>query len=657
MRPWSGRAVQKARAYVATHHLPGPCGRCQAPIDPLRDRWVVGHIKSRAAYPELTWDPKNWRAECRACSDRSAQSSVQEKAARDALRAHGIDPDATPVLPATEADAEPPLLPVSLPEGSDGSAQLAMLPELGPALLPERKNRPRLAELDAVAPAAISRQPLHIDPALVWNPAALAAFPWIVPYLDLPDSATPPLAMTPPPADAVGSYGPALIEWARVSLGVKVRWWQGLVLVRILEHRADGSLCWAEVVKSCSRRSGKSVVVRLLALWRLVFAPGLFKEEQLIVHSASTLRIAKEPMRYAGRWAGSQDHLEVYTNNNNYAIEDKRDGHRWIVVPPDKTAGLDTCNGIIDEAWKCLPEVVDDDLEPSLMERVSPQLLLVSTAHRRATSLMRSRIGGALAGDEDQAHVLLLLWAAQPDQDPGVVETWRSASPHWSPEREAYLRRKYGKAVRGEQDPEFDDPDPMEGFRAQYLNMWPLAAATVARGTALIGHETVWAQLRSEPPRRAPDAVAIESWFEAGVSVASAWRQADGSAIVRVVEASDIATAVHLARATGYRGRITAGASLLTDPAFTGLPTTKGQGSARATVLDLARVLADGELRHDGSPHLAEQVLAIRTVPGGDGPRLASQHRTDAVKAAMWALTAARARPAPSARRKRITQT
>lgn len=33
---------------------------------------------------------------------------------------------------------------------------------------------------------------------------------------------------------------------------------------------------------------------------------------------------------------------------------------------------------------------------------------------------------------------------------------------------------KYAKAVAGEADPQADDPDPMAGFTAQYLNIWPL---------------------------------------------------------------------------------------------------------------------------------------------------------------------------------------
>jgi hypothetical protein len=42
---------------------------------------------------------------------------------------------------------------------------------------------------------------------LWWDPEGLARFEWLVPLLDVPADANPPLAMTPPPSDAVGTYG------------------------------------------------------------------------------------------------------------------------------------------------------------------------------------------------------------------------------------------------------------------------------------------------------------------------------------------------------------------------------------------------------------------------------------------------------------------
>jgi hypothetical protein len=484
---------------------------------------------------------------------------------------------------------------------------------------------------------------MAIRPELAWANVDHAATPWLSEYAVVPASASPPLAMTPPHEEAVGSYGPALVAWAAETQGVRVRWWQGLAICRILEHRDDGSLCWEEVVLSCSRRSGKSVIVRLLALWRMHFAPALFGETQLIVHSATTLRVAKEPMRYASTWAAQQDHLSVYTNNNNYAIEDRVDGHRWVVLPVDKTAGLDTCMGVLDEAWSCKPEIVDDDLEPSLLERVSPQLLLVSTAHRRATSLMRGRISGALAG-EGGDRVLLLFWGAPPDAEPGDPATWRAASPHWTPERERYLRRKYRKAQRGEQDEEFDDPDPMQGFIAQYLNVWRLNERAPIPGDAVVAPEA-WAELVAEVPDRVPDAVAVEAWFADGVSVARAWREG----VVSVTDHLDLADAAAAVRATGFARPVIVGASLVSDPALHGIRARPGQGRSAAAATELGRLAADG-VGHDGGEHLTEQLVAVRILRGPDGGRLTSKGRVDAVKAAAWALGAAR-RPGPGRQR------
>src|SRR5690606_23888232 len=107
---------------------------------------------------------------------------------------------------------------------------------------------------------------------------------WLAPYLVVPDNAAPPLAMTPVHPDAVGSYGPAAIEWMEANLpDVKeLRWWQRLAIVRQLEHDADGTLCWKVIVETGPRRIGKSVRLRGMALWRLAVGHTLFPENQLV---------------------------------------------------------------------------------------------------------------------------------------------------------------------------------------------------------------------------------------------------------------------------------------------------------------------------------------------------------------------------------------
>ncbi|MGA5306510.1 terminase [Micromonospora taraxaci] len=305
---------------------------------------------------------------------------------------------------------------------------------------------------------------------LAWDPALLAEYDWLHPLLEVPEDAAPPLAMSLPPADAVGSYGADAVEWIESTQRIRLRWWQVLAITRQLEHREDGSLCHRVVVESAPRRAGKSVRVRGVALWRMAH-PELFGEVQTVIHTGSDVAICREIQRGAWRWAEEVAGWTVSRSNGKEALETPTED-RWLVRAQRAVYGYDVCLGIVDEGWNVAPDTVSEGLEPATLERRSPQIHLTSTAHRRATSLMRSRLQVALAGgDED---TLLLLWAAPVGSDPGDPEVWRAASPHWSEDRRRLIEDKYTKALAGEADPQADDPDPMAGFTAQYLNIWPL---------------------------------------------------------------------------------------------------------------------------------------------------------------------------------------
>lgn len=305
---------------------------------------------------------------------------------------------------------------------------------------------------------------------LAWDPDRLATYEWLRPLLAVPEDAAPPLAMSPPPEDAVGSYGAEAVEWIESTQRIRLRWWQALAITRQLEHREDGSLCHRVVVESAPRRAGKSVRVRGLALWRMAH-PGLFGEVQTVIHTGSDVAICREIQRGAWRWAEDVAGWRVTQGNGKEAIETPT-GDRWLVRAQRAVYGYDVCLGIVDEGWNVAPDTVSEGLEPATLERLSPQIHLTSTAHRRATSLMRSQLQVALAGGDE--GTLLLLWAAPHGSDPGDPEVWRAASPHWSEDRREMIAKKYAKALAGEADPQADDPDPMAGFTAQYLNIWPL---------------------------------------------------------------------------------------------------------------------------------------------------------------------------------------
>lgn len=576
--------------------LPTPCGQCGRTVT-TDDEWVVGHTKPRISHPHLTFEPSNWRIEHRACSDASAQAVVQANAARNALRAAGINPDFFDGPTSTP----PPPGPVSLPAIRDGLA------------IPEQ---------------------------LAWNRDRLAAFDWLRPLLDVPDDASPPLAMTAPHPDAVGSYGAEAIAFVEGLERKRLRWWQRLAITRQLEHDADGRLVWRVVVESASRRSGKSVRVRGLALWRMTFGPQLFGERQEVVHTGSDLAVCRKAQKEAWRWSRSQG-FTVTQGNGKEAIETP-EGDTWLVRAQAATYGWDTTLGMVDEAWDVSPDTVADGLEPSLMERQSSQLHLTSTAHRRATSLMRRRISAALAGDDGET--LLLLWAAAPGSDPSSEETWRAASPHWTEDRRRMIASKYEKALQGEVDPQADDLDPMAGFTAQYLNQWVLTPVAAVAGSPVVDEDD-WSALSEQPGDAQPEAVSVKGWPGEGLSVARAWRQGE-RVVVAAEDVSTVAAAAALTK-VWQCSPVLVGASLADDPAWSGVNVQSETMAARTAVADLAGLLRDGALRHDGGQHLTGQVLSLRTSPGADGLRLRSTGRADAVKAAVWAAQAARRAPKP----------
>ncbi|WBQ02948.1 HNH endonuclease [Kribbella sp. CA-293567] len=438
--------------------------------------------------------------------------------------------------------------------------------------------------------------------------------------------------MTPPLPDAVGSYGAEAIEWIEAAEKKRLRWWQRLAITRQLEHREDGSLCWRTIVESCPRRAGKSVRIRGLALWRMAHAD-LIGEVQTVVHCGNDLPICREIQRGAWRWAEAQGWV-VTRSNGKEALEDP-DGSRWLVRSQDGVYGWDAGLAVVDEAWDVKPDTVSEGLEPAMLERLWAQLHLTSTAHRRATSLMRSRIADALAVDDGET--LLLLWGARADDDPGDPAVWRAASPHWSQDRARMIAAKYAKALVGEADPEADDLDPMAGFTAQYLNMWRLTPAARERGHAFMT-DHAWGDLVDEVPAGPPYAAAIESWFAEGVSVALAWRVGT-RAVVAVGNYPDLAAAASAVKVSQFRRIVTVGASLVEDPALRGLRCRAGQGRAGVSVQELQRLIGEDAVRHDGGEHLSGQVLAARTLPGADGPRMTSAGRADAIKAAQWAVS------------------
>jgi hypothetical protein len=462
--------------------------------------------------------------------------------------------------------------------------------------------------------------------------------------------------MSAPHPRAVGTYGPDFVRWVKDRHGVTLRWWQRLAAFRVLEHDDAGELVWLVWLVSTPRQVGKSWWLRALFLWRIHQAER-FGEPQLVMHTGKDLPVCREVQRPARAWARRIGGYKVRETNGQEEIETP-DGSRWMVRGRDSVYGYSASLGAVDEAWHVEPGVVDDGLEPTMAERSSPQLGLVSTAHRLATPLMPSRRLGALAELTSPGDTLLVEWSAPPLADMGDVATWRAASPHWSPKRERLVTSKWARAVAGSSD-DPDEPDPVEAFRAQWLNVWPDRGAPKPTKDEPLLPEGVWADAADIGACAVgPVVIAVEDFFGKGAAAAACGVTGDGRLVVwgdMFARRADAFGWASLVAASRPGSRLLVGASLVGDElcATVGVVSTEAVGVAemkRGLPL-LRELVAARGLVHDGGAGLVSQMAGtwVTPLPSGLVPSTRAG-RSDLVRCAAWTVAAvsrAASEPAP----------
>jgi hypothetical protein len=450
----------------------------------------------------------------------------------------------------------------------------------------------------------------------VWDVA------WLAHLRDVPENATWPRFMTVPHPAAVGSYGAECVAWLQSEGEITSRWWQELTFTRQLEHDAEGELVWLEELVTTSRQSGKSTKLRGGAMWRLHQADR-FGEQQLILHTAKDLEIAREVRREGQAWATVReyDHRE---SNGSEEITEPVSGSRWLVRGKSSVYGYSASYAIGDECWGLAAEIIDDGLEATMLERRSPQITLASTAHRKATTLFPERRAQALAELDHPGSTLLIEWSAPRSCRIDDRAAWRQASPHWSAGRERMLEARLARVQAGQTlDP--DEADPTESFRCQFLNSW--LPQTVTDAGQLLLDLGVWARARGSARAGAPVFAAIEDYFGKGSAVA---------VVARVFEGRD-------------HGRLLLGPSMWDKIGGSMLSARTVTSTDTRTGLSLLRQLVTtGRVMHDQTAELDAQLATVRVRELSSGMNLVPGVRADLVKAAVWALQAAHRRRIPA---------
>jgi hypothetical protein len=415
-----------------------------------------------------------------------------------------------------------------------------------------------------------------------------------------------PRYFSEPHPEAVRSRGDEMVAWAEARRGQPLRWWQWLCAQRRYEIRADGSWCWTLLFESAPRQQGKSVGLAEDAAW---FAGEGAGDRVEVLHAAHTLKTSLLVQAELWAWAEVRG-LEV-----RRLLGDSRiiwpDESVWATVAMDSAYGRRPHRLLVDEAWAMDPVKFWNSMFPALGDHDSVQVLFFSAAN----------IGdkGLVADLRSDPEVCRMEWGALPGEDQASEATWRASSAYWGPGRLDLMRKARKRP----------------GFAENWLNIWPETGTEAASG--MVGADA-WEALASQPVPWT--AAAVEAAPGAMPVVALAGPAGDGTAVVSVLQARSMQEAARLcARASGVRK---VGKSLLVDPAWSGTAAEPVTGRATDACSALLQLLKDAAIRHDGSPLLTEQVTATTVAVGPSGLRITSNGRVDAIKAAVWAVQAAR---------------
>ena len=316
----------------------------------------------------------------------------------------------------TTADHQPPL---SLHEHLEGSGCCILVPSCARCAVAQGGAISRALALGAVQRAEVEVvEPAGFGPRdPVWDQA-----PWLKSLRRVPRDATWPRLMTAPHPKAKGTYGPEFVRWAQIWTGKRLRWFQKLIAYRMLEHDRLGRLVWEQIIVSMARQVGKSYLLRLLALWRMHATVRFGGDPQLVLHTASSLPIAREVIAPAQRWAQAQgDEYKCRFTNGELEIRRELDGSRWIVRANRSLVGYSAALAICDEAFDVPEQLVTEGLEPTTAAIENSQLLLVSTAHSQPKDLIPNRRMAALSTLADPGVDLILEWSRRGTWTSGTV--------------------------------------------------------------------------------------------------------------------------------------------------------------------------------------------------------------------------------------------
>jgi len=387
----------------------------------------------------------------------------------------------------------------------------------------------------------------------------------------------------------------------------------------LLEYDADGMFCWPRAIVLVPRQSGKSTLVAAICEY---FASNM----HAVLSTSAKLQTVGYLMRDAQLRYRDEPGFKIRLTKEQPEINWPGAGvaqGRWISQCANQMLGrgFTADVAVVDEVQDVDVEAMES-LAPALSEAANPLVLAFGTAARGPSELLNRMRDAGLRGD----GVLHIEWSAAEHLDPYDEQTWRAASPRWTPQRLRHIRSE--AKVHAE-----------HYLRSEYLCQPSAAGAEpwldLVSWTRARGHLVA-------PDR--PQVAAVEDGHRGeGASVALAWPDGDRVCV----------TAFHVGglddawRYAATATRVLCGVTLAREPDAKQVRAKPAGRRETATALpELRRLLPDG-LVWDGDD-LDEQLRALTVREDSGGLQPSAGARSALVRCAAWAVQACRADDEPT---------
>jgi hypothetical protein len=207
--------------------------------------------------------------------------------------------------------------------------------------------------------------------------------------------------------------------------------WQLHCLSMLVASR-NGKLAHQRSLITVGRQNGKSVMLKVLAIWWLLYRAHSQGPQQVLV-VAHRYDMAVRLFRTIAWDLGSETYKKASFGKGTERIEMHDGSELTVASATDRTGhGLSLDLAIIDELWSVKRSVVDDGISPATIARPDPLVAAFSTAGTEDSELMidwRDEALGCIdSGDRDH-NFYFAEWSPPPNMDDSQPEAWQWSNP------------------------------------------------------------------------------------------------------------------------------------------------------------------------------------------------------------------------------------